>query len=59
MERTTTTSQPWQALVVRPREEAGRTPQMLSSDEPDGYWTRTTSPDGAHVWLVNAWDVRM
>jgi hypothetical protein len=31
----------------------------LSTGEPDGYGTRTTSPDGAHFWLVNADEVKM
>ena len=29
------------------------------ADEADGYWTRTTSPDGAHVWIVDAHELRM
>ena len=31
----------------------------LPADEADGYWTRTTSPDGAHFWFVNADEVKM
>ena len=31
----------------------------LPKDEPDGFWTRTTSPDGRHVWIVNADEVKM
>ena len=29
----------------------------MASD--DGWWTKTTSPDGAHVWLVDAEEVKM
>jgi hypothetical protein len=34
-------------------------PEAFPADEPDGYWTRTTSPDGSYVWIVEAWDVKM
>jgi hypothetical protein len=33
-------------------------PQSIP-DGPDDYWTKSTSPDGAHVWVVNAWDPHM
>jgi hypothetical protein len=26
---------------------------ILPPDEPDDYWTRTTSPDGSFVWIVS------
>lgn len=32
---------------------------MTLPDGPDDYWTKTTSPDGAHVWVVSPWDVKM
>lgn len=31
----------------------------MSSDETDGLWTKTTSPDGAYVWVVDAHEARM
>jgi hypothetical protein len=33
--------------------------QPLPADEPDGYWTRATSPNGVHFWFVNADEVKM
>ena len=31
---------------------------VLPPDEPDDDWTRTTSPDGEYVWIVDAWEAR-
>jgi len=31
----------------------------LTLDGPDDYWTRSTSPDRLHVWIVSAYDVKM
>jgi len=28
-------------------------------EQPDDYWTKTTSADGAYVWIVKAWEARM
>src|SRR6185312_3066038 len=33
--------------------------EPLPADDQDGYWTRTTSPDGAYVWVVDAGEVKM
>jgi len=31
----------------------------MGPDDTDGFWTRTTSPDGAHVWIVDAHEAKM
>jgi hypothetical protein len=37
----------------------GPNPMSSPADGPDGYWTQTTSPDGAYVWIVSASDAKM